>query len=503
MTRKDGTDYGSSAAASVAPDEPPSTVLVVDPDGVSRRFVESALSKDGNFAVETVEDAAGAIDILRNQLVDLIVTETDLRDMNGIQLVRRLAQESRLRSIPVLFLSADSRVTTKVLALKAGADDYLVKPCDAPELVARINAQIGRQRRVRDAWRRRAYNLAGDFSAIAFPDLVVILEMGRRTGTLAVGTRRAVGEVFFNEGRVVHAVFGNLVGSEAFYKLMAEGQGQFEFLPGPCEVTADSFTIEESVTGLIMEGARLLDTERHSQSLSGTPKRVSNRPPRPALGGDAELVPPLSPTRLVAAQFEIGVSDGFTLGELRLFAYDELAKWSRAEGGRDRLHILFLSDLAAGVSAMLSIAAPPTEKWVLGSLTEKSKAFGLSFFLRHERLIDIVLVDVRNPNAFRPHLHRVPSFVIIAPPDGDFLAIGTKARVDLEGWLRHFVPPATLWVGNAALEGNVAELSAIQDGGSAVRVIQGELGNGHAELRALLVEGIKLWGRGAGGGGNK
>lgn len=497
MAREDGPDIGSLRPL---PDEPPATVLVVDPDGVSRRFVESTLSKAGNFAVETVEDAAGAIEILRNQMVDLIVTETDLRDMNGIQLVRRLAQESRLRSIPVIFLSADSRVTTKVLALKAGADDYLTKPCDAPELIARVDALIGKQRRIRDQWRRRAYNLAGDFSAIAFPDLVVILEMGRRTGTLAVGTRRAVGEVFFNEGRVVHAVFGNLVGSEAFYKLMAEGQGQFEFLPGPCEVRADAFTIEESVTGLIMEGARLLDTERHSQQLSGAPKRVSNRPPRPALGGDAELVPPLQPTRLVAAQFEIGVSDGFTLAELRLFNYEELSKWTRAEGGRDRLHVLFLSDLAAGVSAMLSIAAPPTEKWVLGSLSAESKAFGVSFFLRHERLVDIVLVDVRNPNAFRNYLQRVPSFVIIAPPDGDFLAIGTKARVDLEGWLRHFIPPATLWVGNAALEGNVSELSAIQDGGSAIRVIQGELGAGQAELRGLLVEGIKLWGRGASGG---
>lgn len=493
MTRSSAPDN------SPVPEDGPATVLVVDPDGVSRRFVEGALSKAGNFAVETVEDAAGAIDILRNQLVDLIITETDLRDMNGVQLVRRLAQESRLRNIPVVFLSADSRVTTKVLALRAGADDFLVKPCDQAELVARVDAQIGRQRRVRDAWRRRAYNLAGDFSAIAFPDLVVILEMGRRTGTLAVGTRRAVGEVFFNEGRVVHAVYGNLVGSEAFFKLMAEGQGQFEFLPGPCEVTVDSFTIEESVTGLIMEGARLLDTERHSQQLTGAPVRTTHRPPCPSLGGDAELVSPLTPTRLVAAQFELGVGDGFTLGELRLFTYEELAKWTRVEGGRDRLHVLFLADLAAGVSAMLSIAAPPTEKWVLGSLSEKSKAFGLSFFLRHERLVDIVLVDVRNPNAFRAHLHRVPSFVLIAPPDGDFLAVGTKARVDLEGWLRHFIPPSTLWVGNAALEGNVSELSAIQDGGSAVRVVQGELGVGHAELRNLLVDGIKLWGRGASG----
>lgn len=497
MARDEGIDFGSLRPG---PDDPPSTVLVVDPDGVSRRFVENTLSKTGNFAVETVETASGAIDILRNQLVDLIVSEIDLRDMNGIQLVRRLGQESRLRTIPVVFLSADSRITTKVLALRGGADDYLVKPVEGPELIARVEALIAKQRRVREQWRRRAYNLAGDFSAIAFPDLVVILEMGRRTGTLAVGTRRAVGEVYFNEGRVVHAIFGNLVGSEAFYKLMAEGQGQFEFLPGPCEVTVDSFTIEESVTGLIMEGARLLDTERHSQRLSGTPsKHLSNRPPRPALGGDAELVPPLQPTRLIAGQFELGVSDGFTLAELRLFNYEELSKWTRAEGGRDRLHVLFLADLAAGVSTMLSMAAPPTEKWVLGSLTAEHKAFGVSFFLRHERLVDIVLVDVRNPNAFRQVLQRVPSFVIIAPPEGDFLAIGTKARVDLEGWLRHFVPPATLWVGNAALEGNVAELSAIQDGGSAIRVVQGQLGVGHAELRALLIEGIRLWGRGASG----
>src|SRR6476619_6213014 len=87
----------------------PGTVLVVDGDPVSRRFVELALGKAGEFHVEAAESAAAAIEILRVQAVELIVSDTDLSDANGLQFYRTLAQESRLRGIPFLFLSADRR----------------------------------------------------------------------------------------------------------------------------------------------------------------------------------------------------------------------------------------------------------------------------------------------------------------------------------------------------------------------------------------------------------
>src|SRR5688572_6492120 len=116
------------------PAEPPKrTVLAVDADAVSRRFVELALSAHGDFTVESAIDAAGALETLSTRTVDAIVAEIDLNDMNGLQLFRRLSQERRLRSIPFIVLSSDRRPSTKVAALRAGVDDYQTKPCEATE----------------------------------------------------------------------------------------------------------------------------------------------------------------------------------------------------------------------------------------------------------------------------------------------------------------------------------------------------------------------------------
>src|SRR6185436_9868433 len=70
------------------------TALVVDGDPVSRRFVELALGKSGEFVVEAAESAAAASEILRVQTVELIIADTDLPDANGLQFYRALSQES-------------------------------------------------------------------------------------------------------------------------------------------------------------------------------------------------------------------------------------------------------------------------------------------------------------------------------------------------------------------------------------------------------------------------
>src|SRR5439155_14936202 len=136
---------------------------------------------------------------------------------------------------------------------RAGVDDYVVKPCDPHEFAARARALVERERRLRDSARHRSYTLAGAFSAIAFPDLVSIIEMGRRSGTLSIIGPSSVGQVLFDKGRVVHAAYGNLVGPTAFYRLMAEVDGQFEFSPGPCELPEGEQTLTDSLTMLIME----------------------------------------------------------------------------------------------------------------------------------------------------------------------------------------------------------------------------------------------------------
>ncbi|HYU15528.1 MAG TPA: response regulator [Candidatus Acidoferrum sp.] len=481
----------SPAPASRAPRPP--TVLVVDVDGVSRRFVELALEADGGFQVESALDGAGALDILAHTQVHAIIADTELIDMNGLQLFRRLASESRLRAIPFLFLSSDSRVATRVLAFEEGVDDFLTKPCDVRELVARLKAMVQRRRRELEAVRRRGYMLAGRFSALAFSDLVTIIELAQRSGILAVVGERASGAVHFDSGRIAHATFGNLVGQLAFQSLMEEEDAQFEFSQEPCTLTENQRTIRVSATALILEAAEHIDKRRHRSTVEPAVNVVPERS-APAAGairarGTLSAPPPLLAG--IASQLIHDVGDSFALGDVCLYDRAGLAEWTAAGGGRQRFHVHLLAEPNQAVAAILPLAGAPNERWAVNSLSVEPQALGLCFSLRHELLVDLVHLDIFHPGAFQASLLRVPSLLLVAPPDGDFLAIGTRARVELEALVARAPPAAVLGVGNDALESTLRLLPPLRDH-PRLRTAVGVVGLGICDLRTLLVEGIRL-----------
>jgi hypothetical protein len=149
-----------------------------------------------------------------------------------------------------------------------------------------------------------------------------------------------------------------------------------------------------------------------------------------------------------------------------------------------------VADLAAGVSSLLSLAGAPTERSVLDSLKPEPKVAGLSFFLRHERVIDLLLVNIDDPRAVQASLERVPSLTILAPRGGDFLTLGVATRVQLEEFFSQFLPPALLGVGNRSLEPGLRAL--VKERPAAVRLVPGALGEGDCDLRALLIDGLRL-----------
>jgi two-component system chemotaxis response regulator CheY len=480
----------SPSSPGVLPPPPVATVLAIDGDAVSRRFVELALGRDPEFQVEGAVDGSGALEILGKTPVHLILSDTDLADMNGLQLYRRLNQEARLRSIPFVFLSADARVTTKTVAFGAGVDDYLVKPCDGGELLARARSLIARQRRVGTALRERSYSLAGDFSALSFADLISILELGRRSGTVSIASSDRLGNAYFDHGRVVHALFGNLSGAAAFVWMMAQEDGHFEFTPGRCPIEPARHTIDQSVQSLMMESARVIDTEKATGKHFALPLPAPDAAP-PAVAPSVERVPAFVPEAGVAAQLERALLDSFNLGDLMVFSPGELTSWTSRPVARDRFHVVLVADLAQGASALLAMAGAPTERWVLSSLGPDAKTMGLAFFLRQERLVDVILVDVRDPGAARENLRRCPSLFIIAPPEGDALALGIKARVELSLLVSELQPRALLGLGNPALPAAMQALTQASDG-LVPRFRAGALDAATADLRSLLAEGVRL-----------
>lgn len=466
---------------------PDGTVLVVDGDRVSGRFVELALGPHG-LAVEIARDAAGAFEVLRTTTIDLVVCETTLPDMSGAQFMRRIAEDSFYRHIPVIFLSAEARVAAKVVAFRAGAQDYLTKPIDRTELAARCMAIIYRQIKQRDVARNRPYNLAGDFTAIPFPDLVVMLQMGRRTGTLYLVARQFSGSLTFDEGELRHALCGNLSGSSAFHRMLSEPEGHFEFDPTPPNLHPDKYTITESVTNLLMEGARILDeTNRDGPRPPKAHRLLPTMPP----ASNVRLLSGL-PTPASATIFEEGLSDPFSLGELQLWTAEQLGEWTSA-ATPERFHVLLVADPRVGTSALLALASSPSQRFIARGLSPEPKVLGLTFFLRRSAEVDIVLLDIRASAQFAQSLRQLPCLVIVAPPEGDFLSVGVRGRSDLELLLEKLMPPTMIGVGNPSLQETLTTLPAVANGICRLKTVVGTLGEGVGDLRSVLVEGVRLW----------
>jgi DNA-binding response OmpR family regulator len=115
-------------------------VLVVDDERSLRRLLRTYLEKEG-FAVLEAENGLDALSLFRRGNVDIALIDVMLPGLDGFELVRRMRQGS---TIPIILLTARGEETSRVAGLEVGADDYVVKPFSAPEVVARVRAQLRR-----------------------------------------------------------------------------------------------------------------------------------------------------------------------------------------------------------------------------------------------------------------------------------------------------------------------------------------------------------------------
>jgi len=118
-------------------------VLVVDDDRAIRESLARALELDG-YDVDMAPDGAAALTAIRSNRPDVAVVDVMMPNIDGLTLCRVLrAERDRL---PILMLTARTETSDRVAGLDAGADDYLAKPFDLPELQARLRALLRRSR---------------------------------------------------------------------------------------------------------------------------------------------------------------------------------------------------------------------------------------------------------------------------------------------------------------------------------------------------------------------
>lgn len=115
-------------------------VLVVDDDKEIRDAIEIYLKNEG-ISVMKAKDGIEAIEILNEQTIHLIVLDIMMPRLDGISTAFKIREE---KNIPIIMLSAKSEDTDKILGLQVGADDYVTKPFNPLELIARVKSQLRR-----------------------------------------------------------------------------------------------------------------------------------------------------------------------------------------------------------------------------------------------------------------------------------------------------------------------------------------------------------------------
>jgi two-component system, OmpR family, alkaline phosphatase synthesis response regulator PhoP len=103
--------------------------------------------RKAGFDIESFSRGRDGFESLRRRPADLVLLDILLPDQDGLEVCRRLRADERLKTVPVIFLTAKGEEIDRILGLEIGADDYVVKPFSPRELVARAKAVLRRQER--------------------------------------------------------------------------------------------------------------------------------------------------------------------------------------------------------------------------------------------------------------------------------------------------------------------------------------------------------------------
>ncbi len=218
---------GSQVSRSDRPDGSARLLVVEDEPAISG-FVRRGLIFEG-YDVTVAETGRDALELIRDSPPDLVILDLMLPEVDGLEVTRRVraAEEAdQLARVPILMLTARDAVPDRIVGLDAGADDYLVKPFDFDELLARVRALLRRAHRVEQRSGEllnfddvsldissRTVTRDGepvDLTAREFDLLTLFLRHPNQVLTRTVLMQRVWGEDFFGESNVLEVVVGNL-----------------------------------------------------------------------------------------------------------------------------------------------------------------------------------------------------------------------------------------------------------------------------------------------------
>jgi DNA-binding response OmpR family regulator/predicted regulator of Ras-like GTPase activity (Roadblock/LC7/MglB family) len=219
------------------------SILIVDADPDTIQQLSGILRANG-YQVGGTSSADDAMATYKKNPVDLVITDLELIDKSGLQLLSDLKDFDPKANF--MIISSYSDKDTVASAFRMGALEYLEKPVDHKFLVTKIRDLLAQEDR----------SLEGDLKMMSLASIIQINCEERNLAKLILNYQGAVGEIYFKEGEMAHAVSENHTGDEAVFELLSWEAGSFQVKMG---VEPPSRTIDKGWSGLLLEGMRRID----------------------------------------------------------------------------------------------------------------------------------------------------------------------------------------------------------------------------------------------------
>jgi DNA-binding response OmpR family regulator len=213
------------------------TILIADDDANDRLSIRDLLESQG-FEVLEAADTEEAIAKVEATLPDLILLDVGMPPTDGCSVCKRIRQDPHMNQVPILMLTCHGLTHERVQGLRAGADDYIVKPCDNEELLARIAAIFRRYPPKRHFFERLEHAQHSIEAAESFRRFIVVLNLDVKSSSQAPpGTKEEYEKAlrFRDFHSLVEAAVGSCNGGTVSW---AGDGGTAEFSDVPSAVSA-------------------------------------------------------------------------------------------------------------------------------------------------------------------------------------------------------------------------------------------------------------------------
>jgi CheY-like chemotaxis protein len=271
------------------------TILIVDDDEPFLHLLWRDLARSG-FAVLQATNGRQALEIVRSRAVDIIVSDISMPEMDGWEFCERIRRDPDCGDIPFIFLTVHGGEEKRMRGLRSGADEYLVKPVNVRDLIARVEILYDRVRR-----KRSANTLTGNLRDVSLCELLQLFEMTRKRGILSVEHPTGQGTLALMDGILLNAAWNNLEAEDAVFEMFALRDGSFRFQPK--DVSGGN--LAQPISFVLMETARLTDELAALAGHVPAPD-VPLRLQKPFGGDDADA-------QLVSQAIQQGFADGQAL----------------------------------------------------------------------------------------------------------------------------------------------------------------------------------------------